>query len=87
MARSNGCRTRWVFTACCLHRRCRAEAIKALKSDQSREIHPIGGLMLARTLLEQNLVDVLRLMIDPIHLGAAGSGSSPTTTGPHGGNS
>jgi dihydrofolate reductase len=46
------------------------EAVRALKSDQPGEIHLIGSLMLARTLLEQNVVDELRLMIDPILLGA-----------------
>ena len=47
-----------------------ADSVKALKTNQQGDIHLIGSPMLARTLLEQNLIDELRLMIDPILLGA-----------------
>jgi dihydrofolate reductase len=46
-----------------------SESVKALKTNQQADIHLIGSPMLARTLLEQDLIDELRLMIDPILLG------------------
>jgi dihydrofolate reductase len=46
-----------------------AKAVAALKRDQGGDIHVIGSPELVRTLLENGLVDELRLMIDPVVLG------------------
>ena len=44
-------------------------AVAALKREDGDDIHVIGSLGLVRTLLENGLVDELRLMIDPVVLG------------------
>jgi len=46
-----------------------AEAVAALKQEDNGDIHVIGSLELLKTLLERDLVDELRLMIDPVALG------------------
>jgi dihydrofolate reductase len=44
-------------------------AVAALKREGGDDIHVIGSLELVRTLLENGLVDELRLVIDPVVLG------------------
>jgi dihydrofolate reductase len=44
-------------------------AVAALKQEDGGELHVIGSAELVRTLLEHDLVDELRVMIDPIVLG------------------
>jgi dihydrofolate reductase len=46
-----------------------ADAVAALKQEDGGDIHVIGSLDLLKTLLEHDLVDELRLMIDPVALG------------------
>jgi len=46
-----------------------ADAVAALKQEQGGDIHVIGSLDLLRTLLERDLVDEFRLMVDPVSLG------------------
>ena len=46
-----------------------AAAVAALKQAEGGELHVIGSTELVRTLIEHDLVDELRLMIDPIVLG------------------
>ena len=46
-----------------------AKAVAALKREQGGDIHVIGSPELVRTLLDDGLVDELRLMIDPVMLG------------------
>ena len=46
-----------------------AEAVAALKKEEGDDLHLIGSTVLARTLIEHDLVDGYRLMIDPIVLG------------------
>src|SRR5829696_9021437 len=46
-----------------------AEAVAALKREDGADVHVIGSADLVRTLIEQGLVDELRLMIDPVLLG------------------
>jgi dihydrofolate reductase len=46
-----------------------AAAVRALKQDDAGALHVIGSTELVRTLIEQDLVDELRLMIDPVVLG------------------
>jgi dihydrofolate reductase len=46
-----------------------AEAVAALKQGDGADVHVIGSAELVRTLIEQGLVDELRLMIDPVTLG------------------
>jgi len=46
-----------------------ASAVAALKDEDGGDIHVIGSSELVRTLLEEGLVDELRLMIDPVVLG------------------
>ena len=46
-----------------------ASAVAALKDEDGGDIHVIGSSELVRTLLEEGLVDELRLMIDPVILG------------------
>jgi dihydrofolate reductase len=43
-------------------------AVAALKGEDGDDIHVIGSLQLVRTLFENDLVDELRLMIDPVVL-------------------
>jgi dihydrofolate reductase len=46
-----------------------ADAVAALKQEDGGDIHVIGSLDLLKTLLERDLVDEFRLMIDPVALG------------------
>jgi dihydrofolate reductase len=46
-----------------------AEAVAALKQEDGDELHVIGSTQLVQTLLERDLVDELRLMIDPLMVG------------------
>jgi dihydrofolate reductase len=46
-----------------------AEAVAALKQAEGGDLHVIGSTELVRTLIEHDLVDELRLMIDPVVLG------------------
>ena len=46
-----------------------AAAVRALKHDDGGDLHVIGSTELVRTLIEHDLVDELRLMIDPVVLG------------------
>ena len=43
--------------------------VRALKQDDAGDLHVIGSTELVRTLIEHDLVDELRLMIDPVVLG------------------
>ena len=45
------------------------EAIRALKEQEGGDLHVIGSTQLVKTLLEHDVVDGLRLMIDPVLLG------------------
>jgi dihydrofolate reductase len=47
-----------------------AKAIGAVKEEEGDDLHLIGSAELARTLLEHDLVDELRLMIDPVVVGS-----------------
>jgi dihydrofolate reductase len=53
-----------------------AEAVTALKQEDGGDLHVIGSAQLVRSLLEQDLVDELRLSIDPVMLGG-GKGIFP----------
>jgi dihydrofolate reductase len=46
-----------------------AAAVAALKQADAGDLHVIGSTELVRTLIEHDLVDELRLMIDPVMLG------------------
>lgn len=46
-----------------------AEAVRALKQENGDDLHVIGSTQLVRTLIEHDLVDEFRLMIDPVVLG------------------
>ena len=46
-----------------------AAGVRALKQDDAGDLHVIGSTGLVRTLIEHDLVDELRLMIDPLVLG------------------
>jgi dihydrofolate reductase len=46
-----------------------AEAVNTLKRDEGADLHVIGSTELVRTLFEHDLIDELRLMIDPIIVG------------------
>ena len=46
-----------------------AAAVTALKQADGGDLHVIGSTELVRTLIEHDLVDELRLMIDPVVLG------------------
>jgi dihydrofolate reductase len=45
-------------------------AVRALKHEDGPDLHLIGSAALARTLLGSDLIDEMRLMIDPLLLGA-----------------
>jgi dihydrofolate reductase len=45
------------------------EAVAALKREDGGDLHVIGSTELVRTLVERDLVDEFRLMIDPVVLG------------------
>jgi dihydrofolate reductase len=53
-----------------------AEAVTALKQEEGGDLHVIGSAQLVRSLLEHDLVDELRLAIDPVMLGG-GKGIFP----------
>jgi dihydrofolate reductase len=53
-----------------------AGAVTALKEARGGDLHVIGSTELVRTLLEEGLVDELRLMVDPLALGG-GKGIFP----------
>jgi dihydrofolate reductase len=46
-----------------------AAAVGALKHEDGGDLHVIGSTVLVQTLIEHELVDELRLMIDPVMLG------------------
>jgi dihydrofolate reductase len=46
-----------------------AEAVAALKQEEGGDVHVIGSTKLVHTLIEHDLVDEFRLMIDPLALG------------------
>jgi dihydrofolate reductase len=46
-----------------------AAAVTALKEAEGSDLHVIGSTELVRSLIEHDLVDELRLMIDPVMLG------------------
>jgi dihydrofolate reductase len=46
-----------------------ADAVAALKQDDDADLHVIGSTQLVQTLIEHDLVDEFRLMIDPLVLG------------------
>jgi dihydrofolate reductase len=46
-----------------------AAAVGALKDEDGGDLHVIGSTVLVQTLIEHELVDELRLMIDPVILG------------------
>jgi dihydrofolate reductase len=46
-----------------------AEAVAALKQQDGNDVHVIGSTKLVHTLIEHDLVDEFRLMIDPLVLG------------------
>lgn len=46
-----------------------AEAVAALKQDEGAELHVIGSTQLVQTLIEHDLVDEFRVMIDPLLVG------------------
>jgi dihydrofolate reductase len=45
------------------------EAVRALKQEDGADLHVIGSAQLIQTLFEHNVIDELRLMIDPLLLG------------------
>ena len=46
-----------------------AAAVATLKQENDGDVHVIGSTQLVQTLIEQELVDELRLMLDPVLLG------------------
>jgi len=46
-----------------------AEAVRALKEAEGADVHVIGSTQLVQTLIEHDLVDEYRVMIDPVCLG------------------
>jgi dihydrofolate reductase len=46
-----------------------ADAVRGLKAADTGDLHVIGSTELVQTLFEHDLVDVLRLMIDPLLVG------------------
>jgi dihydrofolate reductase len=50
-----------------------AAGLRALKQEDGRDLHVIGSAQLVRSLLSDDLVDELRLMIDPLVLGGGKS--------------
>jgi dihydrofolate reductase len=45
------------------------QAVAALKQEEGGDVHVIGSTQLVHTLIEHDLLDELRLMIDPVVLG------------------
>jgi dihydrofolate reductase len=50
-----------------------AEAVPALKQEDGGDLHVIGSTELVRTLIQHELVDEFRLMVDPVVLGGGKS--------------
>jgi dihydrofolate reductase len=50
-----------------------AQAVAALKQEDGGDVHTIGSTQLVQALIEHDLVDELRLMIDPVLLGGGKS--------------
>jgi dihydrofolate reductase len=50
-----------------------AEAVAALKQQEGGDLHVIGSTQLVQALIEHDLVDELRLMVDPVLLGGGKS--------------
>jgi dihydrofolate reductase len=46
-----------------------APAVRTLKQEEGRDLHVIGSPEFAQTLIEHDLVDQYRLMIDPLIAG------------------
>jgi dihydrofolate reductase len=46
-----------------------AEAVSALRRDDSADLHVLGSTKLVQTLIEHDLVDEFRVMVDPVVLG------------------
>jgi dihydrofolate reductase len=46
-----------------------AEAVAALKSEDGQNLHVIGSTLLVQTLIEHDLVDEFRVIIDPVVVG------------------
>ena len=46
-----------------------ADAVNALKREDGKDLHVIGSTKLVQSLIANDLVDELRLMIDPVVLG------------------
>jgi dihydrofolate reductase len=46
-----------------------AEAVRTLKQEDAGDMHVIGSTKLVKTLIEHDLVDEFRVMIDPVVLG------------------
>jgi dihydrofolate reductase len=46
-----------------------AEAVGALKQEGGKDLHVIGSTKMVQTLIEHDLVDVFRVMIDPVVVG------------------
>ena len=46
-----------------------AEAVAALKREDGKDLHVIGSAALVQTLIEHDLVDEFRVMIDPVVVG------------------
>ncbi len=46
-----------------------AAAVAALKQDEGADLHVIGSTALVQTLIEHDLVDEVRMMIDPLLVG------------------
>jgi dihydrofolate reductase len=46
-----------------------AEAVTALKQEEGDDLHVMGSTQLVQTLIESDLVDELRVMIDPVVVG------------------
>jgi dihydrofolate reductase len=46
-----------------------AEAVAALKQEEGGDVHVIGSTKLVQSLIEHDLVDELRVMIDPVVVG------------------
>ena len=61
-----------------LHQGDLAEPVAALKHGGDGELHVLGSTELVRTLIEHDLVDEFRLMIDPITVG--GGETAPDST-------
>jgi dihydrofolate reductase len=49
-----------------------ADAVAALKREDGKDLHVIGSTQLVHTLIEHDLVDEFRVMIDPLVVGGGG---------------